>query len=327
MEELDEMLDPLEIQRENEEAESAGSSLVVKITYKSKAKTIFAAMLLTIDIVNKSLLEKSIALSHEPDFLKFVNEGSSYAEIYAAVKGKKEDNLIPVETVSDISSKIEGVFTSEVINTLDIYNSKNIDKDKYFNTVKNIKDIIISTFGDENAYITLGVEKVDKNTIENVKNKEPIHATEDIYSDIMRKEKQTISKVAASFVLSPIYGRAIAEIEPGDVVMVIVENSTPLGKKVNEHLQAVDKEEKVTPVPSIVMKKIHEEGKKGITMILKISDGVYSTIEEADPIKIQTYDDEKPSDDKKGASLTLILSIAGASIFAVLAIVIYFLIN
>ncbi len=326
------MLDPLEVKSEIDTANAMESEdkLIVKIMYKSKIKAIYAAMLITIDLLKKKIVNKYLALSHEPDFLKIVNEESTYAEVHKAITEKKADNLIPIEKLTDVEQKIAGIFTTQVIETLNVYDGDNTDKDEYFEVISNIKSVISNTLEDDNAYIAIGMEKVDKSVIENVDNKEAADkaAIDDDYADIMKKEKQAISKVASTLVLSPVYGTAIANIEPGDVVMAIVENSTPTGKGINKQLETVEQDGKVHPIPALVVKKMTKPNKKGVTLIIKISDGIYSTIEEADPIKVQTYDDIKFDKDKGGSStshsaMNVVLVVLALTVFVVVAVVIY----
>ncbi len=328
----DDMLDPIDVVKAAKAAKQIeNEGLIVKVVYKSKMKAMYAAILVTIDLVHKSVVDKFSALSHEPEFLKIVNENSSYKEMHAAIKAKKKDNLIPIETLTDLQSKIASAFTEQVIETLNVYNDEYVDKDKYFEVISSIKSVIIETMGDDNAYVAIGIDKINRETIEKAKSSgDSSSSQEDDFSDIVKNEDKQIIKVASNLVLSPIYGRAVAEIEPGDVIMVIIENTTPNGKMLNTQLNAIDKDGKVTAVPVIVVKKMKKEGKKGVTMILKLADGVYSTVEETDPVRIQTYDDLKYVKEKgktSGSALTIVFSLLALGIFAVIAVAIYFMVS
>ncbi len=322
------MVDPLDVQSEMENGAQAGSNfLAVKIIYKSKAKAIFASMLITIDLAQKKIVEKYIALSHEPEFLKIVNEESTYKAILTAIKNKKADNLIPVETITDVDSKVVSVFTPEIIETLNVDSGATFDKAQYFGAISNIRTVIMDTLEDPNAYIAIGVEKIDKDQVQ--KASEQNNTEEDGFVDITKQEKREVVKIATSLVLSPIYGRSINDIEPGDVIMVVVENNSSTGKAINTQFKTVNKDGKVMPLPALLVKKYRKVNQKGQTLIIKIADGVYSTIDETEPVKIQTYDDiklGKNSSDSSGSSINLMLPVLAVSIIVVLAVAIYFIV-
>lgn len=324
------MVDPLDV-KPNSDCKSSiveNNFLVVKIIYKSKIKTIYAAMLLTIDLAKKSIVDKNIALSHEPEFLKIVNEESTYKAILTAIRDKKADNLIPIETITDVDAKVIGVFTPEIIETLNVDTGEQFDKAKYFGAISNIRSVITDTLGDSNAYAAIGVEKIDKDQVRTAS--EPVvPSVEDELADIMKKEKKAVVKIATTLVLSPVYGRSINDVEPGDVIMVLVENNTQTGKAINTQFKTVNKEGKVMPLPALLVKKYTKAGQKGLTLIIKIADGVYSTIDETEPVKIQTYDDIKLGKNvsqNDNSPTGVMLFVVGFSIFAVLAVAIYFII-
>ncbi len=324
------MMDPLEVKAaEEEKAEHENNFLVAKIIYKSKLKTIYSAMLITIDLDQGKIVDKNIALSHEPEFLKIINEESTYQAILTAIKNKKADNLIPIETITDVDSKVVAVFTKQIISTLNVGTGEKVDKAQYFGAISNIKTVIVDTLGDPDAYIVIGVEKIEKSKVQTAS--EPSNTEEDDFSDITKKEKREVVKIATSLVLSPVYGRSINEVEPGDVIMVIVENNSTTGKAINTQFKTVSKEGKVMPLPALLVKKYRKANQKGQTLILKIADGVYSTVDEVEPVKVQTYDDIKLGKNSatqgEKSSMNLMLFVLGFSIVIVLAVTIYFLIG
>ena len=319
MEDMSEVLDEPDNNANNDDY-----ILVAKIIYKSSDTTTYGVILLFIDVTISKIINKYIALSHDENFVEPVSLNSNYITIKNTIKNKIKDNLLPINFISDLETKLYEIFTKKFIDVLNLYQKSEYRTDVDSN-VKIIEQIITKALDDKKAIIYTGFERVHKDLIDDDDDND-----EDIDNENNESQnKDDLIKIQSSLVLSPVYGKPINQILENDVIMVRVSNTTEEEKNINTMFKTINKDGKITPIPATVVKKMNK-GKEGIVFILKIIDNIYSVITETEPVKIQLYEDMKLKilkNEKKERLINTILLVLGLSVFVLSGVIIYFIIN
>jgi len=124
-------------------------------------------------------------------------------------------------------------------------------------------------------------------------------------------------------VLSPVKGKLIAEVTPGERIFIVLPSKDSVSQRILDAYKARNSEGAPLPIIGRVMEKIPNELTKGYILYVLVAKGIYAKIVEEENMKIQTEltaASQKSEDEAEDASENKYLTWALYLIFAVLII-------
>ena len=94
--------------------------------------------------------------------------------------------------------------------------------------------------------------------------------------------------VEGSCFLSPVRGKLIAEIAPGERIHVVLPGKDSVSQKILDAYKARNSEGSPLPIVGRVMEKVPNETTKGCILYVLVAKGIYAKIIEEENVKIQT---------------------------------------
>jgi hypothetical protein len=180
------------------------------------------------------------------------------------------------------------------------------------NAVSKIENLLsmmlVKPLGDKNIHIELSWENASAEQIQNAKQERELRdapdgsASDDMLApqpepdDTFRVDEGSVV-LEVNFVLAPVSGIPIFELQPGDRIMVKINPATKRGLYFIELLNARHDEE-IVPVPGTVTElKLNKSNE--YVVLVKIGEGIFGKVIEAEQVKIKRFD---PNTDKKTAA-------------------------
>ncbi|PCG19472.1 hypothetical protein [Brachyspira sp. G79] len=274
--------------------------LAIKILAEYSDLKKYIYMVFFIDKYDSKIMDIAFVISNDNKLLKFLN---SYTDLLALYKHIKIYNKLNNEnnTLFEKFQKIiSDIFSdNKNINNIIIYQSSNNTIsiiDIFASSMNKFMDFHIGTF--DVAHKVLSFEDVS-NALDNVnkelENTAVMHASysSDSNSSVentdtsKQPEAPSYKLINASFIVDPIGGTSINDINVGDKVMVSINSNTVEENII--YLELKGKKDKYSKyiVPAEVLEKHVEE--KSIKILLKLIDGFCALIEELEPIKLKVF--------------------------------------
>lgn len=94
--------------------------------------------------------------------------------------------------------------------------------------------------------------------------------------------------VEGSCLLSPVRGKLIAEIVPGERIFVVLPGKDPVSQKILDAYKARNSDGSPLPVVGRVVEKVPNETTKGVILYVLVAKGIYAKLIEEENVKIQT---------------------------------------
>jgi hypothetical protein len=94
--------------------------------------------------------------------------------------------------------------------------------------------------------------------------------------------------IEAVCVLSPVKGKHIGEIQPGERIMVSLSPKDPMSERIVDAYKARGKDGQPLPVVGRVIEKVPNEEGRGCIIYALVAKGIYAKIVEEESVKIQT---------------------------------------
>jgi Fe-S-cluster formation regulator IscX/YfhJ len=134
---------------------------------------------------------------------------------------------------------------------------------------------------------------------------------EPVYEDerIKNIEQEAKYIVQGSIIVSPVSGKYVNDIEPGEIIKVLLPGKDAVTRKLIEVLNATNDEGTVVPVKGRLKAKIPQE-KSGYILYALVAKGVLAKIIEEENVKIQVDDSVKKEVEKSKMDSKLLIAIA-----------------
>lgn len=302
--------------------------VVIKITARCTKADQYLAALIYINKYQHKLIDVSLHISDNSDFLTNASVKKSWVEIQRAIRDGNKN----------YSEKTENMATILLQNIMSILNIENIDilllSAVYFNkmsVIKLIDNAVRKSIDDPNPMFDIDFENclvkdidIEKEEYENVE-----VSSEDIVKDESANEENKENKsedkekneelqysmIESSFIVSPVSGVLVSSVLIGDKIMVKISNKTTAEKDVLFAVRGQVTNDGMFMVPAEVIQNYISKKTNRPVLIVKLMDGIYSKIENFEPVKILMYKDyidnvkHKPSASKWMFNILIFLSL------------------
>ncbi|WP_020005452.1 hypothetical protein [Brachyspira innocens] len=272
--------------------------LAIKILAEYSDLKKYIYMVFFIDKYDSKIMDIAFVISNDNKLLKFLNSYTDLLALYKHIKIYNKLNNENNASFDKFQKIISDIFNdNKNINNIIIYQSNNNTIsiiDIFASSMNKFMDFHIGTF--DIAHKVLSFEDVS-NALDNVaKELENTAAMHTAYAPDSSEENTEASKqpeapsyklINASFIVDPIGGTSINDINIGDKVMVSINSNTVEENII--YLELKGKKDKYSKyiVPAEVLEKHVEE--KSIKILLKLIDGYCCLIEELEPIKLKMF--------------------------------------
>lgn len=229
-------------------------------------------------------------------------------------------NILAYQKGSDIvdSEKFNNDLLGSFIR-VDVFPDVQKENLDYLSSV--IPDMIKSSFGSSNVkcqldleqtssleLVLMGIEIMVPPAEDETKEEEPQAAAaqenpfDKKLTDIESKAQFIVDGCC---ILSPVKGKLIAEITPGERIYVVLPSKDPVSQKILDAYKARNPDGSPLPIIGRVMEKVPNENAKGYMMYILVAKGIYAKVSEEENVKIQTeltasaLKDDKDADELK----------------------------
>ncbi|WP_157153524.1 hypothetical protein [Brachyspira murdochii] len=282
--------------------DSGKEVLAIKILAEYSDLKKYIYMVFFIDKYDSKLMDAAFVISDDNKLLKFLNSYTDLLELYKHIKIYNKLNNENNTSFEKFKKVVDDIFNdNKNINNIIIYQSNNniiSIIDIFASSMNRFMDFHIGTF--DIAHKILSFDEV-YNGLDNVsKELENTAAMHTVYSsdasgdlsventgEAKHQEAPSYKLINASFIVDPIGGKSINDINVGDKVMVSINSNTVEENII--YLELKGKKDKYSKyiVPAEVLEKHVEE--KSIKILLKLIDGYCCLIEELEPIKLKVF--------------------------------------
>jgi hypothetical protein len=142
---------------------------------------------------------------------------------------------------------------------------------------------------------------------------------------MLNVEKEADFIIEGSVILSPVKGKFLSDVTPGDKIMVALIGKDKVSRKVLASLKAVDDEGRMFPIPGSVVEKFTLASRGMTILYVLVAKGVMVKLIEEGDLKVAMIDTEEvvnvPPDSSK-ISISLVLFM-----LAITSVIIYFIIR
>lgn len=274
-------------------------SVILKIAIRCDNINKYVSILVFVDKYKHELMDIIIGISEDSRFFNITNVNKYWTEI--------EKNIMINSRINPSNNLVIDLLTTSI---KDMLTPSNIDlillSEMHSNTrsVINIFDKVIREIMSDNpSLIDASFQNVVISDIERQKELIKNEIETGIYDniDLYAESNETQAKpeeennklsyilIDSSFVLSPISGKSLPSISVGDTVMIRIARNTLDEQRIIMTLKGKPTKDHKFIVPAEIIQKSYDKN-GGVKILLKLLDGVYSKIEENDPIKIKMYD-------------------------------------
>ena len=288
---------------------------IIKVRFKAVDTNTFGFFLLFMDNETRRYESVTVLVSHFSSLYEIdpKENWSSLEERLMELKWKGEyAATISRDTQTSIEAALNGLRSEEICNFVKSNNTNKI--------ASLLAMVLAKPLGDKNVFVDLAWDNVSKAQIEEVKQeREQRSAEQAAAADAASAATATLSSgnefgvedgsvvLNVNFVLSPVSGVPIHELKMNDKIMVKIDPSSKRGMYFIELLNA-KQDDKILPVPGTVTDiKIGKNNEYSI--LVKIGEGIYGNVSEAEKVKIKRFDPE--TDGKTASNIQANLKAAG----------------
>ncbi|MEI0516946.1 hypothetical protein [Brachyspira murdochii] len=274
--------------------------LAIKILAEYSDLKKYIYMVFFIDKYDSKLMDAAFVISDDNKLLKFLNSYTDLLELYKHIKIYNKLNNENNKLFENFKKVVDDIFNdNKNINNIIIYQSNNniiSIIDIFASSMNRFMDFHIGTF--DIAHKILNFDEVYNgldNVAKELENTAAMHASYSSDSNSLEEntdaakqsEAPSYKLINASFIVDPIGGKSINDINVGDKVMVSINSNTVEENII--YLELKGKKDKYSKyiVPAEVLEKHVEE--KSIKILLKLIDGYCCLIEELEPIKLKVF--------------------------------------
>ncbi|WP_300711702.1 hypothetical protein [uncultured Brachyspira sp.] len=289
---------------------SNDEAVAIKMSAEYSDLNKYIYMVFFIDKYNNCLIDFTFVISDDYKLLNFLNAYTDLLELYKHIKIYNRLNNNNSEYLKKFNEVIMNIMSEEKnINNIIIYQSNNNNIsiiDIFSSSMSRFMDFHIGVFDvsskiiDTNS-VRLAIENVNKEIEEG----SSMHIANNNNSaeqntDNNEPETPSYKLIEASFIVDPMGGKSINDIEPGDKVIVSINSNTVEENIIYLELKGKKDKNSKYLVPAEVLEKTAEE--KSIKILLKLIDGYCCLIEEIEPIKLKLFSPNKDIKDIKDAN-------------------------
>ncbi len=298
---------------------------VVNGSFAIPAVDIYSQFQMFFSIENEDLMNISLVLFNDPELYEKINIEESWKLFHTKLKQNMETDTVQDSTdiMSHLAESIEGYQM--------IFDVQDKDAESVQLTINEIVQKSYSV-----NEVTSTVYMSDISTLDMVENNIPIGKIPKKKSEVKTEgvsaeekselENQAQFTVDSSLLISPVSGKYIQEIIPGDLLKVVMNSKNEVTEKIAKALNALDEDGNFKPVKGRV-KEITPLSGGGYRIYCLIAKGILARIIEEENIKAELFipEDNKQADKSKQKSTQVRLLVYGAAfvfvlIFAVILI-------
>ena len=276
--------------------------LAVRISAEYSDLDKYIYMVFFIDKFYGKLIDIAFVISADHKLLKFLNSYTDLLELYKHIEMYNKINSVSGSYYDKFKEAINNILSEDrSINNIILYHNNNIIIsiiDMFSSAMNRFMDFHIGTFDIVRSIISiddlnLTIENLHKE-LENMSSHASVSGSENNNISGENKEEKPVPNyklINASFIVDPIAGKSINDIQPGDKVIVSINSNTVEENII--YLELNGKQDKYSKylVPAEVLEKHIEE--KSIKILLKLIEGYCCLIEESEPIKLKIFNPNK----------------------------------
>lgn len=274
--------------------------LAIRILAEYSDLNKYIYMVFFIDKFYSKLIDISFVISSDHKLLKFLNSYTDLLELYKHIEIYNKINPVGSSYHKKFKESINNILSEDrSLNNIIVYhNNNNIISiiDMFSASMNRFMDFHIGTFDIVHNIISiddvnLAMENLHKE-LENMANSQSSGSSENKdESSINENAMPNYKLINASFIVDPVAGKSINDIQPGDKVIVSINSNTVEENII--YLELNGKQDKYSKylVPAEVLEKNVEE--KSIKILLKLIEGYCCLIEESEPIKLKIFNSNK----------------------------------
>ncbi|MEI0603702.1 hypothetical protein R4K55_05725 [Brachyspira alvinipulli] len=279
-------------------AEKEVLAIRISAEYSDLDKYIY--MVFFIDKFYSKLIDMTFVISGDHKLLKFLNSYTDLLELYKHIEIYNKINTVGSSYLNKFKESINNILSEDRnINNIIVYhNNNNIISiiDMFSSSMNRFMDFHIGTFDIVHNVISiddvnLAMENLHKE-LENMSNSQSaVNSENKNEASGNANSVPNYKLINASFIVDPISGKSINDIQPGDKVIVSINSNTVEENII--YLELNGKQDKYSKylVPAEVLEKNVEE--KSIKILLKLIEGYCCLIEESEPIKLKIFNPNK----------------------------------
>ena len=277
--------------------------LAIRISAEYSDLDRYIYMVFFIDKFYSKLIDIAFVISSDHKLLRFLNAYTDLLELYKHISMYNKLNNMGGTHYKKFNEAINNILSEDRnINNIIVYhNNNNIISiiDMFSSSMNRFMDFHIGTFDIAHTIInmddvTLTIENLHKE-LENMSNSSSNISentnSEENNQNTAENSAPSYKLIDASFIVDPISGKSINDIQAGDKVIVSINSNTVEENII--YLELNGKKDKYSKylVPAEVLEK--NVGEKSIKILLKFIEGYCCLIEEAEPIKLKIFNPNK----------------------------------
>jgi len=272
--------------------------ILVKGKFLSKSSGRSGLFFAFFNISNEYIASIDSVLSSSSEIFEKIRIFDDWKSLYSDMKSyKKSDNTLDIQSFTDY-------FLDSLIG-YDVFpyvTDGDLDE-----LTKDIREILTKSFNDSEIQCQVEMEPTNSLMMETMSipidspggAEIPDEAKDDVAAPVSEEDKK-MAKIeeSANFVISgkaivsPVKGKYINDVDPGEKIMVLLSKNDPVSNKIIKVMEAEDTDGNIHPVKGRIKEKIPME-KGGYILYALVAKGVLSKIIEEENVKIRIDNPEE----------------------------------
>lgn len=304
--------------------------LAIKILSEYVNINKYIYIIILIDKVNAKIINYPFIISSDYKLLKFLNTNNNILELYKNIEIYNNINKSENEFNKKFQASILAVIQKNINNIMLYHNNNNNIGiiDIFSQTMNKFMDFHIGTYDIEHTVLNIDdINAINENMEQEINNFNYIYDDNSENVESNENKTTTYKLINANFVVDPVGGKLINDIQIGDKVIVSINSNTSDENMI--YLELKGKKDKYSKylVPAEVLEKNVDE--KSTKILLKLIEGYCCLIEETEPIKLKIFNPDKDlynSTNKMGIFKIFVMFGLGAiAVFIIISLILMFL--
>lgn len=278
-------------------------AIVVKMAIICDNKNKYLSVLVFIDRYNHELIDIVIGISEDSRFFNVIKVNKHWTEIEKSIMINNQSNISDSVIMDLLDTGLRALLKNpsniDLIILSEMYNNVRTVIGVFEKTIQEIINDNPTIF--DVAFQNALISDIDRqrelirSDIENGNYDNYYETEEEMEYEKKNEEKPSYVIINSSFVVSPISGKSLSTVSVGDKIMARISRDTRDEQRVLMELRGKKTKDGKYVVPAEVVQKSFN--KNGVfKILLKFISGVYSIVEENDPIKVKMYNPDEFND-------------------------------